>query len=128
MPKPSKLQGKFLKADLLSENCPSRQILKHVTSQWAVLIFVALSGGEKKRFSELRRDLQGVSEKMLSQTLQKLAVDGFVTRTSMDTVPPHVEYHLSPLGKKACKKVIALAEWIEDNLHEVLENQRMNNS
>ncbi|WP_354669561.1 helix-turn-helix domain-containing protein [Neptunomonas sp. CHC150] len=110
------------RGDLFAEQCPSRQVLKHVTSRWGVLVLVALAGGTY-RFSDLRRKVAGVSEKMLAQTLQGLECDGFVKRVSYPVVPPHVEYSLTSLGLEVSGKVEALADWIELNLFEILEAQ-----
>ena len=97
---------------LFSEACPSREVLQHVTSRWGVLLLVALMGGTQ-RFSDLRRKVGGVSEKMLAQTLRWLEADGFVWREVKATVPPHVEYRLTPLGTEVGQRVAALADWIE---------------
>ncbi|AUZ64642.1 winged helix-turn-helix transcriptional regulator [Citrobacter amalonaticus] len=105
--------------NLFAEQCPSREVLKHVTSRWGVLILVALRDGTH-RFSDLRRKMGGVSEKMLAQSLQALEQDGFITRVSYPVVPPHVEYSLTPLGEQVSDKVAALADWIELNLPQVL--------
>ena len=105
--------------NLFAEQCPSRDVLKHVTSRWGVLILVALRDGTH-RFSELRRKMGGVSEKMLAQSLQALEMDGFVNRVSRPVVPPHVEYSLTPRGEQVSEKVSALADWIELNLPDVL--------
>lgn len=105
--------------NLFAEQCPSREVLKHVTSRWGVLILVALRDGTH-RFSDLRRKMGGVSEKMLAQSLQALEQDGFISRVSFPVVPPHVEYSLTPLGEQVSDKVAALADWIEMNLPQVL--------
>ena len=107
---------------LFSEKCPSREVLKHVTSRWGVLVLVALLGGTH-RFSDLRRKIGGVSEKMLAQTLQWLEGDGFVLRTAYPVVPPHVEYSLTPLGMEVARRVEGLADWIEENLPRILQSQ-----
>ena len=107
------------RGDLFSENCPSREVLKHVTSRWGVLLLVGLLSGTH-RFSELRRKVNGISEKMLAQTLQWLERDGFVERIAYPVIPPHVEYRLTPLGQAIGLKVEALADWIEVNLAEIL--------
>src|SRR3954451_7189109 len=78
-------------------NCPTRVVLDHVTSKWGVLVLVALDG-RTLRWGELRRTVEGVSEKMLAQTLRTLEGDGFILRESMGVIPPHVEYSLTPLG------------------------------
>jgi DNA-binding HxlR family transcriptional regulator len=84
---------------LVCRTVPSREVLKHVTSRWGVLILVALRDGTH-RFSDLRRKMGGVSEKMLAQSLQALEQDGFINRVSYPVVPPHVEYSLTPLGSR----------------------------
>lgn len=108
---------------VFSPECPSRAILNHVTSRWGVLVLVALRGGTH-RFSELRRKIGGVSEKMLAQTLQQLEQDGFVHRLSHPVVPPHVEYSLTALGEGIGAQVESLIEWIESNLPKVIEAQQ----
>ena len=120
-PAPS-LAAKMRRGDLFSEKCPSREILKHLTSRWGVLVLVALRGGTH-RFSELRRKVGGVSERMLAQTLQWLEADGLVLRQSYPVVPPHVEYSLTELGQQAAEKVELLADWIEGNLPQLMAAQ-----
>ena len=117
------LSARMRRGDLFSENCPSREVLKHVTSRWGVLILVALLGGIH-RFSDLRRKVGGVSERMLAHTLQGLEGDGFVLRKSYPVVPPHVEYSLTPLGVEVAKKVEDLADWIQGSLSKILDAQR----
>lgn len=116
----STMSQRIQRGELFSVKCPSREVLKHVTSQWGVLILVALMGGTH-RFSDLRRKVGGVSEKMLAQTLQCLEKDGFINRVSFPVVPPHVEYNLTPLGEEIGHKVQSLADWIETNLHRIME-------
>lgn len=113
------LSERMRDGNLFAEECPSREVLKHVTSRWGVLILVALRHGTH-RFSDLRRKMGGVSEKMLAQSLQALEMDGFINRISYPVVPPHVEYSLTPLGEQVSEKVAALADWIELNLPQVL--------
>ena len=109
-----------VRGNLFAEACPSREVLKHVTSRWCVLLLVALLAGTH-RFSDLRRKIGGVSEKMLAQTLQWLEADGFVLRVSYPVVPPHVEYSLTPLGYEVALRVRDLADWIEVKLPEILQ-------
>lgn len=118
-----KLAQVMRRGEVLATECPSREILKHVTSQWGVLILVALMEGTH-RFSELRRKVGGVSEKMLAHTLQQLEQDGFVSRVAHPVVPPHVEYSLTPLGLGIGRQIEALTDWIEVNLPEILRAQR----
>jgi DNA-binding HxlR family transcriptional regulator len=114
------LSRKMQRGDLMSAACPSRDVLKHLTSRWGVLVLIALEG-HTRRFSELRRTIGGVSERMLAQTLQWLEQDGIVNRVARDVVPPHVEYSLTPLGKEAAKKVRLLADWIEASLPRIAQ-------
>ena len=85
-----------------------------------MLILIALRSGTH-RFSELRRKIDGVSEKMLSQTLQSLTADGFVLRVSHPVVPPFVEYSLTPMGTEVAERVTGLADWIEINLPRIMD-------
>jgi DNA-binding HxlR family transcriptional regulator len=98
--------------------CPSRLVLEHVTSRWGVLILAALLE-RSYRFSELRRHIGGVSEKMLAQTLQTLERDGFVHRDAKPVIPPHVNYSLTPMGQKVAEQVWTLTKWVETNLDDV---------
>lgn len=120
----STLSQQLRDGNLFAEQCPSREVLKHVTSRWGVLILVALRDGTH-RFSDLRRKMGGVSEKMLAQSLQALEQDGFINRMSYPVVPPHVEYSLTPLGEQVSDKVAALADWIEVNLPQVLAQREV---
>jgi len=115
------------RGELFAVDCPSRDVLKHITSLWGVLALIALQGGTY-RFSELRRKASGVSEKMLAQTLQALEADGFVDRVAYPVVPPHVEYSLTPLGREAAARVASLTDWIESNLDEVMQSRRNDGS
>lgn len=107
------------RGDVLSADCPSREVLKHMTSRWGVLVLVILLGG-MHRFSELRRKIGGVSEKMLSQTLQELEADGLVNRKSLPVVPPHVEYRLTPLGREAAEHLEVTVNWIEEKIPQIM--------
>ena len=85
--------------NVLASACPSRQILQHLTSRWGALVLVSLHSGTK-RFSELRRAIDGVSERMLTKTLQELEADGMLIRKSYNTVPPQVDYTLTEFWQK----------------------------
>lgn len=102
------------RGDLRAKACPSRAVLAHVASRWGVLVLVVLLDGTH-RFSELRRQVGGVSEKMLAQTLDALAGDGFVLRRDHGEIPPRVDYTLTPLGREAAERLEVLVDWIEDN-------------
>ncbi len=104
---------------VLAAQCPSRQILQHLTNRWGVLVMIVLMKGTK-RFSEIRREIDGISERMLTQTLQQLEQDGMLIRKSFNTVPPHVEYSLTEYGKQAGAKIADLVDWLEENLGGIL--------
>lgn len=123
---PATVSAQMRRGELFSADCPSRDVLQHVTSRWGVLVLVALLAGTH-RFSDLRRKIGGVSEKMLAQTLQWLESDGFVLRKSYPVVPPHVEYSLTPLGLEVARRVEALADWIEGNLPSIMEARKLRN-
>lgn len=111
-----------LLGQVLSTACPSREILEHLSSKWSLLVLHCLSEGVH-RFSELKVKIEGISEKMLSQTLKALEQDGLVLRTVYPIVPPKVEYQLTILGSQAATKVNELISWIERNIPEILANK-----
>lgn len=120
-------QDQPVRGELFAVACPSRQVLQNVTSRWGVLVLVALMSGTY-RFSELRRRIGGVSEKMLAQTLQALEADGFVLRTARPVVPPHVEYSLTRMGQEVAREVESLADWIEGNLYRIMAQRQTKTS
>ena len=113
----SKLLGQVLSTD-----CPSREILEHLANKWSILVLRCLSDGVH-RFSELKQRIEGVSEKMLAQTLKTLEQDGFLLRTVYPVVPPKVEYQLTILGSQAAEKMNYLINWLERSLPEFIENK-----
>ncbi|MEB5929516.1 winged helix-turn-helix transcriptional regulator [Acinetobacter schindleri] len=113
----SKLLGQ-----VLSIECPSREILEHLANKWSILVLHCLSDGVH-RFSELKQRIEGVSEKMLAQTLKMLERDGFILRTVYPVVPPKVEYQLTITGSQAAEKINYLIGWLERSLPEILENK-----
>ncbi|MEY9857603.1 DNA-binding HxlR family transcriptional regulator [Catenulispora sp. GAS73] len=104
--------------DVLQARCPSRHALEHVTGRWGTLIMMALRDGPV-RFNELRRRVDGVSEKMLSQGLQALERDGFVAREVQSTMPPKVEYRLTPLGSDTANLLKDLVTFLEARMPDV---------
>ncbi len=98
--------------------CPYRLVLEHVTSRWGVLVLIELME-RPYRFSELRRAIGRVSEKMLTQTLQTLERDGIVHRDAKPVIPPRVDYSLTDLGREAAAQVRALALWTEQRMGDV---------
>ncbi|MFG3532125.1 winged helix-turn-helix transcriptional regulator [Streptomyces sp. NPDC047917] len=105
--------------DVFSRQCPSRATLEHATGRWGSLTLGALYEGGF-RFNELRRRVDGVSEKMLSQTLHALERDGLVHREARPTNPPRVDYELTPLGRQVAERLLALIELVEGRMPEVL--------
>lgn len=114
-----------LGADVMAKACASRSVLHHVTGRWGALTMVALSRSEgPARFGELRRAIEGISDRMLSQTLSKLEHDGLVVRTVHSAIPPHVDYALTELGTAVAEPLIALITTIEADLPAVLEARK----
>jgi DNA-binding HxlR family transcriptional regulator len=91
-----------------------REVLNRVGDKWSVLVVVLL-GDDKKRFSELRRSIEGISQRMLTLTLKGLERDGLVTRTMYPTIPPRVEYELTKLGRSLLIPITGLGEWASQN-------------
>ena len=102
-----------------TSGCATRTVLDHVTSKWGVLVLVFLSEGTL-RWGELRRAVDGISEKMLAQTLRTLEADGFVDRAVGATVPPRVDYSLTPLGRDLVDRLLPLMQWIVDNADDIV--------
>jgi len=106
-------------SNVFAANCPSRRVLDHVTSKWGVLVIVALAQSPM-RWGALRRRIEGVSEKMLAQTLRTLEADGFVLREAQPTIPPRVDYSLTPLGRGLADRLIPLVTWVGNNADEIV--------
>jgi len=99
-------------------NCPEREIMSRVMSRWANLSLILLRE-RTYRFSELRRRIGNVSEKMLAQALRILEEDGFVVRFDHREVPPHVDYSLTPMGRELANRLADLGEWISGSVKKV---------
>lgn len=98
--------------DVFAKGCPSRDVFAHVTGRWGALVLGRLRT-EPQRFSEIRRQVEGISDRMLTQTLRALVDDGLVSRYSAGTNPPHTEYRLTPAGADVAEAVLRLAEAVE---------------
>lgn len=109
--------------NVYEDRCPTRLLLDRLADKWALLILDRLQEGPV-RFNRLRRDIKGISQKVLSQTLKRLQRDGLVSRAVFATVPVTVEYSLTPLGQTLNETVSALAHWAERNMDAVLAAQR----
>jgi DNA-binding HxlR family transcriptional regulator len=110
-------------ADVFQRGCTSRHVLESVTGRWGVLTVAGLRDGAV-RFNALRRRVDGVSEKMLAQTLQGLERDGIVVREVRATIPPHVEYSLTDLGRRVADRLAALIDVLEESVDQVSASQR----
>jgi len=104
--------------NVLDQTCGSRFALDRLAGKWTVLVVYALADGPQ-RHSALRRRIQGISQKMLTQTLRTLEHDGIVNRAVIDHVPPHVEYSLTALGASLQEPFLALCQWTMKHLPEI---------
>ncbi|MGO9418433.1 winged helix-turn-helix transcriptional regulator [Roseiarcus sp.] len=109
--------------DPYAAGCPTRVLLDRIGDKWTVLA-LALISEEPRRFNALRRAIEGLTQKMLSQTLKALERDGLVTRTVLPTTPVSVEYAITPLGRTLSATLDALQRWARDHIGEVLTAQR----
>ena len=106
-------------------DCPSRTVVEVLASKWALYVLAALRRYDRPmRFNELRRVLDGITQKMLTQTLRTLERDGLVSRTVYPTVPPRVEYALTPLGIEAGQLTSAIADWSVEHARQILAARR----
>jgi DNA-binding HxlR family transcriptional regulator len=108
-----------------SANCPTRLVLDRIADKWAVLI-LGLLRKDTMRFNQLRRKIDGISQKVLTQTLRGLEADGLVKRTVFPTVPVTVEYELTPLGRSLADTMEGVRVWAEQNIEEVLAARQDN--
>ena len=110
--------------DCFDRRCPSRKVLAHVAGRWGSLVIAALRVSGVLRFSELRDRIDGISEKMLAQTLRDLERDGLLLRTSRPVVPPYVDYRLTPMGVGVAEHIEGLVRWIEAHARDFMSAQR----
>ena len=109
--------------NVYSATCPTRQVLDLIADKWAALVVGLLEDGPQ-RFAALQRQIGGISQKMLTQTLRELERDGLVQRTVYAEVPPRVEYALTPLGQTLCGPIAAIRDWAEENIAAVTVAQQ----
>ncbi|MFB7665398.1 winged helix-turn-helix transcriptional regulator [Kitasatospora sp. NPDC056138] len=107
--------GRHDKHDVYAAQCPCRPLLDLLANKWSALAIGALETGPR-RFGELQRHLEGVSPKVLTQTLRRLEDAGFLSRTVYPAVPLHVEYELTDLGHSVARPLSGLREWVEQHL------------
>lgn len=107
---------------VIPAGCPSRVLLDHITSKWGLLLIVALAEGPQ-RWSELRRRAEGISEKMLAQTLKTLEADGLVHRDAHPVIPPRVDYSLTQRGEELAALMLPLLSWVAVHADEVISGR-----
>src|SRR5438552_13490556 len=107
-----------LNAKVNGNGCAVREVLNRIGDKWSVLV-VCLLGDGSKRFSELQRMIDGISQRMLTLTLRGLERDGLVTRTLYPTIPPRVDYELTPLGHSLRAAVEPLGSWARDHIKDI---------
>ena len=108
--------------NVFDSNCGSRRVLALIADKWTAIVVYALAGGTM-RFSQLRKEVEGISQKMLTQTPRSLERDGLVERKVYPSVPPKVEYSLTPLGETLKEPLSAVCKWSEEHLPEVEANR-----
>ncbi|GAA4175165.1 helix-turn-helix domain-containing protein [Gryllotalpicola koreensis] len=106
--------------DVFTDGCPTRVVLDHVMSKWGVLALLALTDGPR-RWGELRREVEGISEKMLASTLRTLERDGFVERRAYAEVPPRVDYRLTPRGTELMDRMLPLVGWVAQHAASIVD-------
>ena len=112
-----------LHGNVYASNCPTREVLDRIGDKWTALIIGLLEEGTM-RFSDIKRRIGGISQKMLTQTLRHLERDGLITRTVYPEVPPRVEYTLTPLGQTLTQALSAIRHWAEANINDITAAQR----
>jgi DNA-binding HxlR family transcriptional regulator len=108
----------YVAPDVLNQACESRRALELIADKWTALVVYALVDGPR-RHGELRRTIDGISQKMLTQTLRRMEAQGLIEREVLDRVPPHVEYSLTPLGTTLEKPLVAICEWAMEHVDEL---------
>jgi DNA-binding HxlR family transcriptional regulator len=117
------METKHFRGNPYDETCPTRQVLNLVGDKWTVLIIGLLQYHHTLRFSEMKHIIQGISQKMLTQTLRSLERNGIVERTIYPQVPPRVEYKLTPLGVTLSEPIRAIKEWAETHISDIVAAQ-----
>lgn len=110
-------------ADILNQNCPSRTVLRHLTDRWTPMIVTVLAPGKPVRFTDIKKQVQGISPKVLTETLRSMERDGLVRREVTASIPPRVDYQLTELGTSTVEPLAAIRTWAETNVATVLANR-----
>ncbi|MBC8054032.1 MAG: helix-turn-helix transcriptional regulator [Sphingobacteriaceae bacterium] len=100
--------------------CPVTDVIDRISDKWSVHAIIMLGRNEKLRFGELKKGIQGISQRMLTVTLKHLEQDGLLTRTVFPQIPPKVEYQLTELGRSLLGQLIQLSEWASENMNHIL--------
>ena len=111
------------KWNIFNKNCPTRMVLDRIADKWTVLVVGALQG-KTKRFGELKKAVDGISQKMLTKTLRGMERDGLIKRKAYPTIPPKVEYSLTPLGVTLVDLLQNIQFWAENNIEQIISSQR----
>lgn len=106
------------------EYCKAAPMLEWFGNKWALVVLMKISGNEPIRFNELYRNIPSVSEKVLSQTLRQLTIDGIIRRELFADVPPRTEYYITDFGKTLLPHIEALIEWGRDNFNTIMSNRQ----
>lgn len=110
--------------NVLSRDCPSNSVLELIAGKWSLLIVHCLRDGAQ-RYSAVQRAVEGISQKMLTQTLRELERDGLISRTVYPVVPPHTEYALTPLGRSLQAVASQMGHWAEQHMDQVIQARAM---
>ena len=108
-------KNRKIEYNVFMKDCPSRKLLDTIGSKWVTLVLTTLSG-RTLRYSQIREEIAGISEKMLTQTLRNLERDGLALREVTASIPPRVDYRLTPLGESLVTPIMALRSWAENNM------------
>jgi len=109
---------------MFERDCSIRIVLDRIADKWTVMVMSVLNAQAPRRFNELRRAIEGISQKMLTQTLRDLERDGLIARTIYPEIPPRVEYALTPLGETLCLPIAELGRWAMANVEAIKVAQK----
>lgn len=112
--------------DSFDSECPVRNVLSRIGDKWSILVLYTLQNGDILRFKELQRSLPDISQKMLTVTLRTLEEDGFVLRKAYPTIPPKVEYSLTPRAAEFMSHLQPLIVWAKDNMEGIIKDRERN--
>jgi DNA-binding HxlR family transcriptional regulator len=118
-----KNMNQALKYNIYQQHCPARLFFEKIADKW-VLLIINILAKETQHFNLLKKSIQGISPKVLSQKLKMLERDGFITRQVQDTAPIRVDYSLTPLGLEVAKMAYQLKDWAESNIEQVIYAQQ----